>query len=266
MTEFPIPRNHPRAESLLIRRKLTAQLDAGVLVPEGMIAHGRGEAFDYLIGEVTTPPARHAIEAAAASLILAEYPVISVNGNVAALAARDVAELARASGASVEINLFHRLPGREEAIARLLRDAGVKKILGIEPSATIPEIGSGRRRVDPDGILVADVVLVPLEDGDRSEALRKLGKTVITVDLNPLSRTSQTASISIVDNIVRALPRLTDEVVQSSKIGRDGLREIVSLFDNQRNLGRILNHILERMKGLSEAKFEMTEALPSQRR
>lgn len=266
MTEFPIPRNHPRAESLLIRRRLAAQLNTGILAPEAMIAHGRGEAFDYLIGEVTTPAARYAIEAAAAILILAEKPVISVNGNVAALTARDVAKLAKASKASVEINLFHRLPGREEAIAKLLRDAGVEEVLGIEPSATIPEVGSDRRKVDPDGILIADVVLVPLEDGDRCEALRKLGKTVVTVDLNPLSRSSQTASISIVDNIVRTLPLLTDEVVRSSKIGVDRLREIVDLFDNQRNLGLILTHILERMKRLSEEKLGITETLPSQRR
>ena len=54
----------------------------------------------------------------------------------------------------------------------------------------------------------ADVVFVPLEDGDRCLALKKMGKKVITIDLNPLSRTSKTANITIVDNIIRALPLL----------------------------------------------------------
>mgnify|MGYP006179153607 CR=1 FL=1 len=33
-----------------------------------------------------------------------------------------------------------------------------------------------RRRVDPEGIFIADTVFVPLEDGDRTEALAKMGK------------------------------------------------------------------------------------------
>src|SRR2546426_3742263 len=42
------------------------------------------------------------------------------------------------------------------------------------------------------GIYGADAVLVPLEDGDRTEALVRMKKVVVTVDLNPLSRTSRT--------------------------------------------------------------------------
>ena len=40
----------------------------GLVVEEGLIAHGRGESFDYLIGETTTPSAIRAIKAAAAML------------------------------------------------------------------------------------------------------------------------------------------------------------------------------------------------------
>ena len=47
------------------------------------------------------------------------------------------------------------------------------------------------------------MILVPLEDGDRCEALVAMGKTVIVVDLNPLSRSAQMASITIVDEITR---------------------------------------------------------------
>ena len=52
-------------------------------------------------------------------------------------------------------------------------------------------------------------MLVPLEDGDRVEALQRMGKLTIAVDLNPLSRTSQKATVTIVDNVVRAIPNLT---------------------------------------------------------
>jgi 4-phosphopantoate--beta-alanine ligase len=55
----------------------------------------------------------------------------------------------------------------------------------------------------------ADVVLVPLEDGDRCEALVRMGKNVIAVDLNPLSRTARAATVTIVDELTRALPNIT---------------------------------------------------------
>ncbi|MEM4518697.1 MAG: phosphopantothenate/pantothenate synthetase family protein, partial [Sulfolobales archaeon] len=81
---------HPRYESLMIREKLVKGFKDGYVVAQGLIAHGRGECFDYLIGEETIPPAIKAIRAAAAALLLAKHPVISVNGNVAALVAEDV--------------------------------------------------------------------------------------------------------------------------------------------------------------------------------
>ncbi len=36
-----------------------------------------------------------------------------------------------------------------------------------------------------------------------------MGKTVIAVDLNPLSRTARMASLTIVDEVTRALPLIT---------------------------------------------------------
>jgi len=70
----------------------------------------------------------------------------------------------------------------------------------------IKYLRGNRKYVNKDGIYKADVVFVPLEDGDRCEALIKNGKKVITVDLNPLSRTAKNASVTIVDNIVRVIP------------------------------------------------------------
>jgi len=174
---------HPRAESLRIRDRIVHYMKEGVVSSEGLIAHGRGEAFDYLIGEQTQSYALKAIQAAAASLLTAQRPVISVNGNAAALSSKEILELAKLIDAGVEINLFHRSLERELAIRRVLEEAGGGNILGVgdAASACIPEVFSERRRVDPRGILVADVVLVPLEDGDRTEALRKMGKTVIAI-------------------------------------------------------------------------------------
>jgi 4-phosphopantoate--beta-alanine ligase len=243
-----IPPGHPRAESLHIREKLIEQCSKGVVTPAGLVAHGRGEAFDYLLGEKTTGPALKAIEAAAAALLMAEKPVISVNGNVAALAAKDVVKLSHVVGAKIEVNLFTRSSIRERAIRKLLEKAGAEEVLGADKdaSARIPELGSERRRVDPGGIFVADVVLVPLEDGDRTEALVKMGKNVIAVDLNPLSRTAQKASITIVDNIIRVLPRLV-ELAEELRNDKEKCRMILADFGNKKNLAESIRLINRRL-------------------
>ncbi len=49
-----IPKSHPRAKSLLIREKLVDGYDDRIVAKEGLLAHGLGEAFDYLLGEKTT--------------------------------------------------------------------------------------------------------------------------------------------------------------------------------------------------------------------
>ena len=54
-----IPKDHPRAVSLRIREMLVDGLKDGLVVEEGLIAYGRGETFDYLIGEKTTPKCHH---------------------------------------------------------------------------------------------------------------------------------------------------------------------------------------------------------------
>jgi 4-phosphopantoate--beta-alanine ligase len=245
---------HPRAESLRIRERLVEYSQKGVVALSGLIAHGRGEAFDYIIGEKTTQCAKKAIRAAAAALLLAEHPVISVNGNAAALSAEDIVKLAEVTGAAIEVNLYHRLPGRDEAIERVLREAGAREVLGVgeAASAQIPEIQSDRRRVDPRGILIADVVLVPLEDGDRTEALVKMGKTVIAIDTNPLVRTAQYATITIVDNIVRAMPALVEEAEALKKRSREELKRILSEYSNREILSEAIRLIMERLSDLAE--------------
>jgi 4-phosphopantoate--beta-alanine ligase len=249
-----IPKNHVRAASLLIRERLVEGEEKNVVTKSGLIAHGRGEAFDYLIGEETTPAALFATRAAAAALLLASHPVISVNGNAAALVPGELVRLSEAVPAPLEVNLFYRTREREIAVRDSLLAAGAKHVLGVgrAASARIPELFSERRKVDPRGIYAADVVLVPLEDGDRTMALKKMNKYVITIDLNPLSRTAQTADITIVDNIIRALPNLVSAVEELRSQDRSVLNEILEEFDNRKNLSSMLIHIRDRLTRLAE--------------
>ncbi len=244
-----IPKSHPRYASLVTREKLVRAQRDGVVVLEGLIAHGRAEAWDYLLGEETSAPALVAEKAAAAFLVTAKRPVISVNGNVAALAAREVVHLARAVPANLEVNLFHRTAARVRKVSDVLRKAGAKEILGLRPDARIPGLESKRALTSRTGIHGADVVLVPLEDGDRAEALSKMGKVVIAVDLNPLSRTSRAASVPIVDELTRALPgieRFVRELQADSREARRTVRE----YDRERNLAAVYAFIRWRLAEL----------------
>ncbi|WXG43445.1 MAG: phosphopantothenate/pantothenate synthetase [Promethearchaeati archaeon SRVP18_Atabeyarchaeia-1] len=254
-----IPETHPRAASLKVRELLIEGFKEGYVAMAGLIAHGRGEAFDYLLGEETPPPALIATKAAAAALLLAERPVISVNGNLAALAPKETVELAKLTNSRIEVNLFYRTKERERGIERVLRNAGATEVLGVgdSASATIPELFSERRRVDPSGILVADTVLVLMEDGDRTEALRKMGKKVIAIDLNPLSRTSRAANITIVDNAVRAMPNLMIESRKAKKQDRSTLYGQIKEFNNERNLLDCLNQIWRRISRLKKEGLAM---------
>lgn len=207
-----------------------------------MIAYGRGEAFDYLIGERTNDFAKEAIDAAAAMLLLAENPVISVNGNTAALAAKDIVELSEEVSAKIEVNIFHTSKRREKAIRKELMRNGARKVLMPSKKYQIKFIDSNRRFVNKKGILKADVVFVPLEDGDRCEALIKNGKKVITVDLNPLSRTAKTANVTIVDNITRAIKLINKRAKVLKK--REDLIKLIGNYDNK----SILRTARERIK------------------
>ncbi|MFP3985222.1 MAG: 4-phosphopantoate--beta-alanine ligase [Candidatus Bathyarchaeia archaeon] len=253
MVSIKVPSEHPRAESLRIREKLIEGYNEGAVASAGLIAHGRGEAFDYLLGEKTTKPALKAIKAAVATLLTAGKAVISVNGNTAALTAREVVRLARATEAKIEVNLFYRSLERELVIKGLLEKAGAHEVLGVgeEASAKIPELGGERRRVDPRGILLADTVLVPLEDGDRTEALVKMGKKVIAIDLNPLSRTAQKAIVTIVDNVARAMPKLVEIAEKTKRQDKKDWKEISRNFDNKRNLTESITLIKERLSKLA---------------
>jgi 4-phosphopantoate--beta-alanine ligase len=231
MVEGDIPADHPRHDSLVTRHRIEAGVEAGITSKQGLIAEGRGEAFDYLLGERTLPSADAAARAAAAYLLLARHPVVSVNGNAAALVPDELVALADAVGADLEVNLFNRTDERMQAIADHLRDHGASEVKGLDADARIPGLDHERAKVDADGIADADVVLVPLEDGDRAAALSDLGKVEIVIDLNPLSRSAQAADVPLVDNILRAIPNITAHARELADADRAELERIVREFD-----------------------------------
>ena len=229
---------HPRYESLVLRDKIVKASKEGYLADSAMIAHGRGEAFDYLLGEKTTTPAKRAMYVTVALMILSKNPVISVNGNTTALAIDEIIEFAEAINAKIEINLFYRTDERVEKITELYKNHGYGEILGSldDEIMYINEIKNPRASASKNGIYSADTILVPLEDGDRAEILAKSGKNIITIDLNPLSRTSKMSDVSIVDNVVRAIPFMTKITKDLESQDEELLKEIIKDFDNETNL------------------------------
>ena len=253
-----IPKSHPRYHSLLMRERIVEGVKEGIVALQGLIAHGRGEAFDYLLGERTNEFAMRSTRVAVATLLLARSPVISVNGNSAVLCPEGLIELSVRLKAPLEVNLFYDRERREEKVVNYLKE--VARELSLRPvilsaseaPAHIPELESSRRIVHREGIYQADVVLVPLEDGDRTEALIKMGKKVIAVDLNPLSRTARMATITIVDELTRVIKLMNEMVEEMRGRSPEELEEEVSSFSNSENLALALEAIKRRLEELGD--------------
>lgn len=193
----------------MVREHLAEMVDRGLVNPTGLISHGRGEAFDYLMGEKSIEPVLEAEKAAAAFLLRAKKPIVCVNGNSIALEPKGLIALAKAIPSKMEVNIFHRTEERMEMLIRYMEEQGAEGILGRNPDARIPNLTSDRALCTKEGIYDSDVIVVPIEDGDRAEALIAMGKIVISIDLNPLSRTSRVASVPISDEISRAVENIT---------------------------------------------------------
>jgi len=231
-----LPTSHPRHQSLTLRNRIVAGVERGVTSIHGLIAHGRGEAYDYLLGEKTHPFAETAIAEAARLLRSAKHPVLSINGNVCALVPEQMIRLARLIDAPLEINIFHASDERERAMRGMLGEHGAPTILMPSRTHAIEHLDHNRKWVHPEGIYKADVVLVPLEDGDRCQALVANGIQVITVDLNPLSRTAKTSTVTIVDNLVRCIPLLCDALEQDELGGAGDYHHAVVLAAAERTI------------------------------
>ena len=165
------------------------------------------------------------------------FRYLSVNGNTATLVPDEIAELHAITGIPVEINLFHPSAQRIKRIADHLHAYGVANVLTGFDFIKLAHIASDRASVDKSGIFKADVVFVPLEDGDRAQALTELGKTVLTVDLNPLSRTAVASTVTIVDEVTRVLKNLVSFAKHFESDGhQDELNLLKASFDNLENL------------------------------
>ena len=245
-----IPKSHPRYYSLKTRERLSNAVNNGITHHTGLIAHGRGEAFDYILGEKTNKYADEAERIAAAALLLANNPVISINGNVAALNPKDCISLSNEIPAKLEINLFHRSDDRVNKIFNELKKNGATKIYGKKVDAIIPSLDHNRGLCDKDCIFSSDVVLVPLEDGDRCKALKSMGKKVIAIDLNPLSRTARESDISIIDNVLRAIPNIEYWVKKYKKIKKEDLINMVKNWNNDIMLKNIISYISKRLNSM----------------
>lgn len=247
-----ISKSHPRAVSLQIREKLVKGLKNGITSQAGLLAHGRGEAFDYLIGEKTHLFAHKAIEAAAQLLVQAHHPILSINGNTAALVVDEFITLAHLLHCNIEVNLFHHSQKRVNSIEKVIKEKAPGVLIpSTNKKKRFRAIASARNLMLKEGIGKADVVLVPLEDGDRCEALLTKGKKVVTVDLNPLSRTAQKATITIVDNITRVMPLLIAAVRKQQKEKEEKNNMLFTSYDNKKTLADALLCISTRLNTLA---------------
>jgi len=240
-----IPKSHPRYGSLMVRERIVEGYKMGITALQGLIAHGRGEMFDYVLGEISHDFALKAERTAVALMLISKRPVISVNGNTAVLVPEDLVELSSLLNAPLEVNIFHFSRERVLKIKGYLEGFGAKVLAGCD--AELEGLEHARRIVDRRGIYIADTVLVPLEDGDRCEILKRHGKKVIAIDLNPLSRTAKKADITIVDNVVRAIPNMVKFARELRGMGRDELEEIVRSYDNRDILRRAMEKIRENL-------------------
>ena len=236
--------SHPRYRSLLMRHRLEVAAEKGMLADSALIAHGRGEAYDYLLGEKTIVSADFATKVALQCLKDATHPILSLNGNVVALAGDEMLRLAHLLDCPVEVNIFYRTPERMTALLSDLNERNDRlglnvEILGANPDGEIPGLKGPRAKCETRGILQSDVLLVPLEDGDRCEALIAMAKEVIVIDLNPLSRTAKMASVTIVDELTRVAKNLIEIIPK--KPSRN-------VWDNLSALSSALSHITSNVK------------------
>ena len=132
-----------------MRHRLEIAAQRGMLAESAMIAHGRGEAFDYLLGEQTIPAALEATKHALKSLCDAKHPVLCLNGNVTALACDEMLKLADRIGCPLEVNIFYRTPERMEALFTFIQERqnalGLNvTVFGEHPNGRIPGLKGPR--------------------------------------------------------------------------------------------------------------------------
>ena len=87
-----------------------------------------------------------------------------------------------------------------------------------------------------------------LKMDDRTSALKAAGKTIIAIDLNPLSRTAQDADITIVDNLTRSTRMLAIQYKLLSGRSKPALKKILDGFDNNACLASGITRAMSGLK------------------
>ncbi|MCK5408933.1 MAG: DUF137 domain-containing protein, partial [Candidatus Heimdallarchaeota archaeon] len=71
-----------------------------------------------------------------------------------------------------------------------------------------------------------------------------------------LSRTSLWSNVSIVNNVIRAMPEMIEETFKLKEKDSDELKELINDFDNYKSLQETLNFMSSRLRELAEGKLE----------
>lgn len=225
----------------MVREHLAEMVEKGLVTPTGLISHGRGEAFDYLMGEKTLPSSLEAEKVAAAYLLKAKKPLVCVNGNAAVLDPKNLIALSELIPAPLEVNIFHRTPERMDLLIEYMESQGCSEVLGRVPEARIPGLNHDRA-LCTQTLYDCDTIIVPIEDGDRAEALVKMGKVVISIDINPISRTSRTATVPISDELSRALENII-RFIGELKGKDDEIDKVIGSYSKDDNRKETLREI-----------------------
>jgi 4-phosphopantoate--beta-alanine ligase len=77
-----------------------------------------------------------------------------------------------------------------------------------------------------------------------------MDKKVIAIDLNPLSRTAKTADVTIVDNVIRAIPGINRWVEKLRDTDEKTLNDMVDSWDNDKMLGDVLSFVSKRLNSM----------------
>ena len=74
--------------------------------------------------------------------------------------------------------------------------------------------------------------------------------------MNPISRTSIWADITIVDNIVRVLPKMIEIAKKQKKLKKVELQNIIKLFNNKKNIQDALDLIIKYIEKQKKEVFK----------
>jgi 4-phosphopantoate--beta-alanine ligase len=131
-----------------------------------------------------------------------------------------------------------------EGLISFLESKGAGEVLGRNPDCRIQGLNHDRALCTKEGIFDSDVIVVPLEDGDRAEALVSMGKVVISIDLNPLSRTSCKATVPISDEMSRALENIIRSI-EELRGDDETILKVIEQYDSSNNRRETVRYICD---------------------